>query len=414
MALKRIPVSEAAVGMFVHELCGSWMDHPFWTPRFLLKDERDLGRLQGSAVRELWIDTDKGLDVEGGQSVEEVEADTEAVLLAAAQPLPAPPKPGMDEEIGRALKFCGYAREQLDELFDTVRQGGALDKTAALELVDEVSASLDRHPHALISLARLRTASEYSAMHALAVSALMVALARQLGLAEKLVREAGLAGLLHDIGEIIMPPELLNNPGKLSKIDISMLRDHPRAGVDLLKQMPGISAAVLDVCLHHHERQDGSGYPDALKGDKTGLLAKMCAVCDVYDAISSDRPYQKGLGPAESIRKMAEWSKLQFDERVFQAFVKALGIYPVGSLVRLESGRLAVVLEQDEQSLLTPKVKVFFSARSKTPLPQVVLELAKLGGQEKIVGRESVEEWGFNNFDELWSGERKGTLSLFS
>ena len=99
---------------------------------------------------------------------------------------------------------------------------------------------------------------------------------------------------------------------------------------------------------------------------------------------------------------------------MFQAFVKALGIYPVGSLVRLESGRLAVVLEQDEQSLLTPKVKVFFSARSKTPLPQVVLELAKLGGQEKIVGRESVEEWGFNNFDELWSGERKGTLSLFS
>ena len=211
-----------------------------------------------------------------------------------------------------------------------------------------------------------------------------------------------------------MPPELLNNPGKLSKIDITLLRDHPRAGVDLLKQMPGISAAVLDVCLHHHERQDGSGYPDALKGDKTGLLAKMCAVCDVYDAISSDRPYQKGWGPAESIRKMAEWSKLQFDERVFQAFVKALGIYPVGSLVRLESGRLAVVLEQDEQSLLTPRVKVFFSARSKTPLPQVVLELAKMVGQEKIVGRESVEEWGFNNFDELWSGERKGTLSLFS
>jgi len=413
MALKRIPVSEAAVGMYVHELCGSWMDHPFWKPRFLLKDERDLGRLQGSAVRELWIDTDKGVDVEGGQSVEEVEADTEAVLLAAAQPLPAPPRPGMDEEIGRALKFCGYAREQLDELFDAVRQGGALDKTAALELVDEVSASLDRHPHALISLARLRTASEYSAMHALAVSALMVALARQLGLAEKLVREAGLAGLLHDIGEIIMPPELLNNPGKLSKIDITLLRDHPRAGVDLLKQMPGISAAVLDVCLHHHEKVDGSGYPHRLTGDQISLFAKMGAVCDVYDAITSNRPYKQGWDPAESIRKIAEW-KGHFDEAVFQAFVKTVGIYPTGSLVRLESGRLAVVLEQDEQSLLTPRVKVFFSARSKTPLPQVVLELAKLVGQEKIVGRESVEEWGFNNFDELWSGERKGTLSLFS
>lgn len=411
MTLKRIPVSDAAVGMFIHELCGSWMDHPFWKPRFLLKSARDLERLRGCAVREVWIDTERGLDVEGGESIEEVEAATEAVLLAAEQPQAAPPKPGIDEEIGRALKFCGYAREQLDELFEQVRLGAVLDKAQVDELVEEIGASLERHPHALISLARLRTASEYSAMHALAVSALMVALARQLGLTERLVREAGIAGLLHDIGEVLMPPELLNKPGKLSKIDSSMLRDHPRAGVELLRQMPGISAAVLDVCLHHHERQDGSGYPDALAGDKTGLLAKMCAVCDVYDAISSDRPYQKGWGPAESIRKMAEWSKQQFDERIFQAFVKALGIYPVGSLVRLESGKLAVVLEQDEQSLLTPRVKVFFSARSKTPLPQVELDLAKLAGQERIVGRESVEAWGFKNFDELWSGERKGILS---
>ncbi|HEY8938948.1 MAG TPA: phosphodiesterase, partial [Cellvibrio sp.] len=132
--------------------------------------------------------------------------------------------------------------------------------------------------------------------------------------------------------------------------------------------------------------------------------AKMGAVCDVYDAITSNRPYKKGWSPAESIRKMAEWSKGHFDESVFQAFVKTVGIYPTGSLVRLESGKLAVVIEQNESSLLMPKVKIFFSAKTKMPIIQEVLDLAKLQGKEKIIGRESPDDWGFKNLDVLWSG----------
>jgi hypothetical protein len=167
----------------------------------------------------------------------------------------------------------------------------------------------------------------------------------------------------------------------------------------------------LDVCLHHHEKVDGSGYPHRLKGDEISLFAKMGAVCDVYDAITSDRPYKRGWDPAESIRKMAEWSKGHFDEAVFKAFVKSVGIYPTGSLVRLESGRLGVVMDQHESSLLTPRVKVFFSAKSKTPLPQQIIDLAKLVGREKIIGRESPEDWNFPNLDELWSElpSRKGS-----
>ena len=208
-----------------------------------------------------------------------------------------------------------------------------------------------------------------------------------------------------------MPSELLNAPGKLSKIDSLMLRDHPKVGADMLRAQ-GLSAAVIDVCLHHHEKPDGSGYPGKVQGEAFSQLARMCAICDVFDALTSDRPYQKGWDPAEAIRKMAEW-KGQFDEALFQAFIKSMGIYPVGSLVRLESGRLAVVMEQSESSLLTPKVKVFFSSRSKTPIPQEELDLAKLVGREKIVGRESAEDWGFRNLEELWSGERKGRGSLF-
>jgi hypothetical protein len=131
----------------------------------------------------------------------------------------------------------------------------------------------------------------------------------------------------------------------------------------------------------------------------------MGAVCDVYDAITSNRPYKAGWEPAESIRKMAEWSKGHFDEAVFQAFVRAIGIYPTGSLVRLQSGRLGVVLEQHGQSLLTPRVKVFFSATSKVPIAQEIIDLAKWVGRDKIVARESAATWGFRNLDEMWSGQ---------
>ncbi len=410
--LKRIPVSDVCIGMFIQELCGSWMDHPFWKTRFLLKSERDLQRLRESAVHEVWIDTARGLDVPGGESVEEVEAATEAVLLAAEQMPVVKPRPGLDEEVGRALKLCARAKERLSEQFEGVREGRPLAPAQLQEQVDEISDSLLRHPHALTSLTRLRTASEYAYLHALTVSALMVGLARQLQMDEEQVREAGLAGLLHDLGEAMMPPELLNSPGKLSKIDSRMLRDHPRFGAELLRQQ-GFSEALVDVCLHHHEKPDGSGYPHRLQGAQFSQLARMCAICDVYDALTSDRPYQKGWDPAEAVRKMAEWSKGQFDEALFQAFVKSIGIYPIGSLVRLESGRLGVVIEQSESSLLTPQVKVFFSAKSKTPIPQEILELARLGGRDRIVGRESAEEWGFRNLEELWSGERKGRTSLF-
>jgi HD-GYP domain-containing protein (c-di-GMP phosphodiesterase class II) len=240
----------------------------------------------------------------------------------------------------------------------------------------------------------------------------MIALARQLGLSEEQVREAGEAGLLHDIGKMAVPDAILNKPDKLTDAEFGTMRGHPEQGTRMLLDCRQVSALVLDVCLHHHEKFDGTGYPHRLAGEQISLFARMGAVCDVYDAITSDRPYKKGWDPAEAIRKMAEW-KGHFDPQVFQIFVKSVGIYPVGSLVRLESGRLGVVLEQHEKSLLTPRVKVFFSARSRLPIPQEVLDLAKLAGRDKIVARESAEDWGFKNIEEIWSGVPAGKGSIF-
>lgn len=401
--------------MYIHEFCGSWMDHPFWKGRFLLKTEQDLQRIRDSDVGEVWIDVGKGLDVAPGQAsqtVEEVEAETEARLLAVATAAPLSMRVSMEEEVQRAVRLCARSKQAIVAMFSDARMGQAVELAHAAELVEEIADSVMRHPNALISLARLKTSDEYTYMHSVAVCALMIALARQLDLNEEQVREAGVAGLLHDIGKMAIPDTILNKPGKLTDAEFGTMRSHPEAGTRMLIDCGQVSALVIDVCLHHHEKFDGSGYPNRLAGEQISLFARMGAVCDVYDAITSDRPYKKGWDPAESIRKMAEW-KGHFDPAVFQAFVKSVGIYPVGALVRLESGRLGVVVEQHSKSLLTPRVKVFFSARSKLPIPQEVIDLAKLAGRDKIVARESAEEWGFKNIEELWSGLSRDQSSLF-
>jgi putative nucleotidyltransferase with HDIG domain len=402
--LKRIPVTELLQGMYIHELCGSWMEHPFWKTRFLLDNPKDLQRIRDSGIREVWIDIDKGLNVPSGQTVEQVNVETETLLLAAESTKKVE-RLALDEEIERAAKLCDSSKAAVMTMFGDARMGRAIDVAHVAELVDEISASILRQPNALISLARLKHADEYTYMHSVAVCALMIALARQLELSDEQVREAGMAGLLHDIGKMAVPQEVLNKPGKLSDAEFELVRGHPEAGGKILLDCHQVSALVLDVCLHHHEKVDGTGYPHRLSGGQISLFAKMGAVCDVYDAITSNRPYKAGWEPAESIRKMAEWSKGHFDEAVFQAFVRAIGIYPTGSLVRLQSGRLGVVLEQHGQSLLTPRVKVFFSATSKVPIAQEIIDLAKWVGRDKIVARESAATWGFRNLDEMWSGQ---------
>jgi putative nucleotidyltransferase with HDIG domain len=310
----------------------------------------------------------------------------------------------MQEEAARAAKICAKSKQAVVSMFQEARMGNAIDAKDCAPLVEEISNSVMRNPGALISLARLKTADDYTYMHSVAVCALMIALSRQLGLDEEQTRQAGLAGLLHDLGKAMVPNAILNKPGKLTDEEFAEIKKHPAYGHKALLAGNGIPEIALDVCLHHHEKVDGSGYPKGLKADQITLFSKMGAVCDVYDAITSNRPYKAGWDPAESLRKMAEWAKGHFDEAVFQAFVKSLGIYPVGSLIRLDSGRLGVVIEQSEKSLLAPKVKVFFSTKSNVRIKPEVVDLSRPGAQEKIAGREDPAKWNIPDLDELWAG----------
>jgi len=234
------------------------------------------------------------------------------------------------------------------------------------------------------------------------VCALMVALAKELGLSEAETKQAGLAGLLHDIGKAGIPLEVLNKPGALTDEEFILVKLHPERGHELLLQANIVDEVVLDVCLHHHEKVNGKGYPHQLKAGAISIFAKMGAVCDVYDAITSNRPYKEGWEPGISLQRMARWSD-HFDDRVFKAFVKSVGIYPIGSMIKLKSGRLAVVIDQNPKSLLTPLIKVFFSTKSNSRIKIELVDLSKPHEQDSIVGHENPLAWGIHDINEIWS-----------
>jgi HD-GYP domain-containing protein (c-di-GMP phosphodiesterase class II) len=309
----------------------------------------------------------------------------------------------MSAELARARKIMGEGKRHVVSMFQEARMGRAVSPGAAAGLVEEISDSVSRNPGAIVSLARLKTADDYTYLHSVAACALMVSLARSLGLDAPTTRDAGMAGLMHDLGKAMMPLEILNKPGKLTDAEFAIIKSHPERGHALLVEGGSASAGVRDVCLHHHEKMDGSGYPQGLKGAEISLLAKMGAICDVYDAITSNRPYKDGWDPAESIRKMTAWCNGHFDEAVFRAFVKSIGIYPVGSLVKLASGRLAVVIEQSVRSLVTPVVKVMFSSKAGVYLKPEVIDLSRAVGAEKIVSIENPEKWGISGLERFWA-----------
>ena len=422
---KKIGVDDLAVGMFVAELCGAWLDNPFWCSSFLLSEPKHLLQLQASKIREVWIDTEQGADIavqdgcsKPAQASQRapLEAEPESAAVAAKLPsapsaaIPPGPRPALvptsiADELERAAKICAQARGAVTSMFREARMGNTVNAETVGELVQEISDSVSRNASALISLARLKTADDYTYMHSVAVCAMMIALAKQLNLGIDKVRAAGVAGLLHDMGKALLPIELLNKPGKLTDAEFAIVRTHPALGHKLLAEGAKVDALALDVCLHHHEKIDGSGYPQGRKADQISIYAKMGAVCDVYDAITSNRPYKTGWDPAESMRQMAQWSGGHFDATVFQAFARSLGIYPVGSLVRLTSGRIGVVVEQSEASLTTPIVKLFFSSKTQQRIDPSILDLSDRSWGEKIVLREDPAKWNFPDINELWSGQ---------
>jgi len=240
--LKKIPTQQVQLGMYLQSMEGSWLSHPFWKTKFVLREQLDLDALLGSGVPSVWIDISKGCDVSG----------TEVLVAEPAVPVPVPSPPSVTPqrvappskgdhhslaaEMERATQLVNRSRQAVISLFGEARLGKVVNSEQCLPLVEDVANSVARNPSALISLARLKTKDDYTYMHSVAVCALMVGLARQLGLDAEQTREAGLAGLLHDIGKMMMPLSILNKPGQLTDEEFGVMRSHPVRGYQALKE----------------------------------------------------------------------------------------------------------------------------------------------------------------------------------
>jgi len=394
--LKKIDSSQLRLGMAIHDLDCGWMEHPFVRARFVLTSEDEIRKILKAGIRAVVIDCSKGLDVADAPTLAEVQAATERDVVDIASAPVKPARASLADEMQRAVNI----RRQAVGLVRTVMQDARLGKAVELDnvspVVQNITESILRNSGALLGLVRIKTKDDYTFLHSVSVCTLLVAFCRSRGMDEDTIYQAGIGGLLHDTGKALVPDAILNKPGRLTDEEFAVIKRHPRDGYDMLCRNPEIGPIPLDITLHHHERRDGSGYPDLQKEGEISELAQMAAIVDVYDAITSDRSYHKGMPAADALRKIYEWSKFHFSPALTQEFMRCVGIYPVGTMVMLESGRLGVVVEPHESNLLTPKVNVFFNTKSQTYIRPELVDLSRalgFGGGDKIVRHESPEKW---------------------
>lgn len=404
----RVRKEDLRLGMFVQSLEGSWLDHPFWRSKFLLEKEEDLRALQGSEIDCVWIDDKKSLAPAIAHLIAPEprkpslldELAPRPVAEAVVESPAAPRRASRPNEFHAAQTVLADCRAAVGELFTRIQSGDARAVDESGPVVSGIAESVERNPDALLTLTRIRSLDEYTYMHSIAVSALMINLARELHLPPDFIRQAGTAGLFMDVGKGFLPPELLHKSDEFSVGDWTKMRRHPQLGAEAVSASGDLSKIVADVCLHHHERYDGTGYPHGLKGDEISLFARMAAIADTYDALTSPRPHRAALGPAEAVAALYNL-KGHFDESLLTSFIRSIGIYPVGSLVRLESRMLGCVTAQRRDQLTCPVVRVFYCISQRTQVPVRELDLAQVPQPDRIVAREEPGRWGlsdWNNF----------------
>jgi HD-GYP domain-containing protein (c-di-GMP phosphodiesterase class II) len=394
--LKKIDASQLAVGMYIHDLSCDWMTHPFVRNRFVLSKDEEIRKIIDAGIHDVVIDSSRGLDVQDAPTLVEAQARTEAALTEIARAPQREVRSSLGEEMQRAKLIRSQAAGLVRNVMQDARLGKAVELDQVSPMVESITASIMRNPGALTSMLRIKTADDYTFLHSVSVCTLLVAFCRSRGMDGETTYQAGLGGLLHDTGKAMVPDHILNKPGRLTEEEFDVIRKHPRDGYDFLVQTPGIGAIPLDITLHHHERRDGSGYPDKQGESGISELAQMAAIVDVYDAITADRCYHKGMAAADALRKIYEWSKFHFNPVYVQEFMRCIGIYPVGTMVMLQSGRLGVVTEAHPTNLLSPKVNVFFSTKHNGYIKPETVDLSRalgFGGGDKIVSHESPSKW---------------------
>jgi len=397
--IRRIPIRHLQPGMYVVDLHKNWLEHNVWRRRFMVRDEAHVRILDEQGIDEVSIDTEKGLDIPPKPAPIPQGMEIERHFMSLAERF----KPGqrvvsLGEERRRAGRLLREASDSLNELMLAAHGGRDVDAAHLEPVVGKMIESVRRNPDALVPLARIKQMGTYAADHAVATAGLIIALGQQQELPAAEVEKLALGTMLKDIGLSALDERLVTKPGMLSQAEYSVVKSHVEEGLAVLEATSRLAETSVAVVLEHHERYNGCGYPYRMAGDEISLAGRMAAIVDTYDAMTSDRPYRQAISPAIALRQLFEQGGSQFDPGLVAAFVRTVGIYPVGTLVLLESGHLAVVDEVHHENLLSPVVRVIYHTGRRQYVAPVEVDLARKIGNHygQIVRAEDYETWGIS------------------
>ena len=391
--IKKIKVEQLEPGMYIHDMNCGWMDHPFMTNSLKVKNEKMIEKIIGNGIKDVYIDTEKGLDVDDAPTAEEVSQEIQEELNKMADlRSPEVRKASIKDELVKAREIKKEAKKAVYDIMEDVRFGKPLKADKVEKVVDKMIDSIFRNQDALISLARIKQTDEYTYMHSMGVCVLMISFSRHLGLNKGELKHAAVGAMLHDIGKMKVPLELLNKKSGLTDDEFEIIKTHVEHSRNLLKETKGIDELSVTLASQHHERLNGRGYPGGLKGDEISVFGKAAAIVDVYDAMTSQRCYQRKSEPTEVLRKLYEW-KDSYSMELVQQFVRCIGIYPVGTVVRLDNGLLGVVLDHGKENLLQPLVRIVYDSQKSRQVMPYDLDLEERR-ENRVEGYEVPEKWG--------------------
>lgn len=345
----KIHISELKIGMFVSKLDRDWLETPFLMQGFMIESLDDIDTVAEfsqyvwvDAVREEWVPPEqRGV---AGPAIPKVKSYVNKI--------------DAQKEHRAAMGVYREARQLTKTLLDDVRLGGAINTEQAKATVKDCVHSILRNPDALLWMARMRNESEYTAEHCLNVCILSIAFGRHLGMTEAELEKLGLCGLLHDVGKMRVPPQVLNKADPLTEKEFNMIKAHTVHGRNLLMSSPGVPNIAVDVAYSHHERMDGEGYPRKMKASGISDFARIIAIVDAYDAMTADRCYSRAIPSTDALKRIFEDRGTHFDERLALEFIKSVGLYPPGSIVELVNGLVGIVLETNARYRHLPKIIV--------------------------------------------------------
>jgi len=384
--IKRIPVSALKVGMYISDLNNDWIPHNQTRKKGVIRREETIEKIRLMGVKHVYIDASKGLDCQDSEPARDVDQRNEAALEKAGELAPAlQAQIDLADEMTRAQRVHAQAQGLVSEFMNDMKMGTAIQAAPIHQLADELQSSVLRNANALSCLGRIREKDNYLLEHSVNLSVLMSLFGSHRQLSRDVLHQTIVGALLHDIGKILTPDEILHKPGKLTPEEFEVMKLHARYSRDILASTEGIGEIALITAAQHHEKLDGTGYPEGLKGPEISEYGRMVAITDVYDAITADRVYHKGMTPVQGLKKLLEWSGDHLDPVLVKEFIRCIGLYPIGSLVLLESGRLGVVVETNEDDQRLPVVRVMYHTRFRQPITVQTLDLSRPGNQDRIV-----------------------------